>query len=144
MKTKPKVKIYTDGSSLGNPGDGGWGAILVQGNHKKEMSGFAPDTTNNRMEVQAVISALKALKKPCSVYLTSDSRYVLKSISTWMDNWEKKDWKGVKNTDLMKELNDLRKIHDIECHWIKGHTGHKENERCDVLAYSAAKKGIND
>lgn len=141
MEVKPKVKIYTDGSSLGNPGNGGWGAILVQGSHKKEMSGFEPDTTNNRMEVQAVISALKTLKKPCSVYLTSDSQYVLKSISTWMDNWEKKNWKGVKNTDLMKELNDLRKIHDIKCHWIKGHTGHKENERCDTLACLAAKKG---
>lgn len=138
---KPKVKIYTDGSSLGNPGNGGWGAILVHGDNKKEMSGFAPDVTNNQMELTAVIEALKTLKKPCHVFLTSDSKYVLDSISKWMDGWERKNWNGVKNLDLMKELNELRKIHSIECNWIKGHTGHPENERCDKLAVTAAKKG---
>lgn len=138
-KTKPKVNIYTDGSSLGNPGDGGWACVLVQGKRRKELSGYAPDTTNNRMEVQAAIEGLKALNTPCFVYLCSDSKYVVNSINEWMDGWEKKGWKKVKNVDLMKELFELKKEHDIQAKWVKGHSGHIENEKCDKLAVAAAK-----
>lgn len=143
--TPPKVNLYTDGSSLGNPGDGGWAAVLVQGKNRKELSGYEPDTTNNRMEVMAVIEGLKALKRPCYVYLVSDSKYVINAINDWMDGWERKGWKDakgkeIKNLELMQELNELRKTHEIQPKWIKGHTGHRENERCDKLAVSAAKQ----
>lgn len=139
IKTKPKVNIYTDGSSLGNPGDGGWACVLVQGKRRKELSGYEPDTTNNRMEVTAAIKGLEALTTPCFVYLCSDSKYVVNSINEWMDNWAKKGWNKVKNLDLMKELYEQKKIHDIQAKWVKGHSGHIENEVCDKLAVAAAK-----
>jgi|TARA_R110000824_G_scaffold20545_15_gene77442 ribonuclease HI len=147
QKTKEKIHIYTDGSSLGNPGDGGWAAVLIHqssfGLIRKEISGFVPDATSNQMEVTAVIRALEALKMDCAVTLYSDSKYVVNAINKWIVDWEKKNWKDVKNVDLMKRLAELKKIHEIQANWIKGHSGHVENERCDVLAVAAAKSKKN-
>ena len=136
---KHTVEIYTDGACRGNPGPGGWGALLRYGDVDKQLYGGEHLTTNNRMELKAVIEALSALSKPCKVTLTSDSTYVLKGISEWLPNWKKRGWrtagkKPVKNGDLWKTLDDLVEMHEIEWHWVKGHSGHIENELVDQLA----------
>ena len=136
---KHAVEIYTDGACRGNPGPGGWGALLRYADVDKQLYGGEHLTTNNRMELKAVIEALSALSKPCKVTLTSDSTYVLKGISEWLPNWKKRGWrtagkKPVKNGDLWKTLDDLAEMHEIEWHWVKGHSGHIENELVDQLA----------
>ena len=133
------VQIFTDGACRGNPGPGGWGALLRFGGEEKTLFGGEQDTTNNRMELTAVIEALGALKRPCDVTLTSDSTYVLKGIQEWMPNWKKRGWKTaskkpVKNVDLWKKLDVLIVEHKIDWQWVKGHSGHPENELADQLA----------
>ncbi len=138
------VEIFTDGACSGNPGPGGWGAILRYGTHEKELSGGEAQTTNNRMELTAVIAALSALKSPCQVTLTTDSRYVVDAVSKgWVYGWQKKGWmrapgEPAKNGDLWKQLLPLLKTHRVEFCWVRGHQGHPENERCDRLAVAAA------
>ena len=139
------VEIFTDGACKGNPGPGGWGAILRYGAAEKELSGGAPDTTNNKMELSAVIEALKCLKEPCRVMLYSDSTYVCNSINEgWSKNWLAKNWvnrgKPVPNADLWKQLLPLLDKHEVTFNWVRGHNGHPENERCDRLAVAAAEK----
>jgi len=134
-----KVKIFVDGACMGNPGPGGYAAILKYEDHVKEISGCDPNTTNNRMELKAVIVALKALKEPCHVILYRDSQYVVKGMTEWIHPWMKREWltsnkKEVINKDLWQTLLELNKIHKIEWKWIKGHNKHPENERCDKLA----------
>jgi ribonuclease HI len=141
------VHLFTDGACSGNPGKGGWGFVLrdLQSQKEKEGSGAEQETTNNRMELKAVIEGLKALSRPCRVSLYSDSNYVLNGLKEWMPNWKKNNWRRksgsrweeVKNADLWKELDSLQSIHKISFHHIKGHSGHPENERCDQLAVSA-------
>lgn len=134
------VQIFTDGACSGNPGPGGWGAILRYGSHQKEISGGEAQTTNNRMELTAVIMSLSSLKEPCNVVLTTDSQYVVNSVTKgWLFNWRNKNWikeksKPVPNTDLWKQLIPLLEKHNIEFVWVRGHNGHPENERCDELA----------
>ncbi|MBT3527931.1 ribonuclease HI [Porticoccaceae bacterium] len=133
------VQIFTDGACRGNPGPGGWGALLRFGGEEKTLFGGEQDTTNNRMELTAVIEALGALKRPCDVTLTSDSTYVLKGIQEWMPNWKKRGWKTaskkpVKNVDLWKKLDVLIVEHKIDWQWVKGHSGHPDNELADQLA----------
>ncbi len=146
MSDRPFVEIYTDGACSGNPGRGGWGAILRFGEHEKELCGGEPSTTNNRMELSAVIAALQALKVPCTVRLTTDSQYVAKAINdNWLYNWKIRSWrtanKGpVKNVDLWKKLDELLITHDVTFVWVKGHAGHIENERCDRLAVQYIKE----
>ncbi|MCR5783279.1 MAG: ribonuclease HI [Clostridia bacterium] len=140
-----KVYIYTDGACSGNPGPGGWGAILRWGDLEREMSGGECMTTNNRMELSAVINALCALKRPCEVMLTTDSRYVCDSVTKgWVNNWMKKGWvrngTPVPNADLWQKLLPLLDMHDVEFRWVRGHAGHPENERCDALAVAQAQK----
>ena len=141
-----KVNIYTDGACKGNPGRGGWGTILVYGAHEKELSGGDVMTTNNRMELMAVISGLEALREPCEVTLTSDSTYVINSITKkWLDGWAKKNWvksgnTPVPNADLWKRLIEAMKPHTIDWVWVRGHNGHPYNERCDRLAVAAAER----
>ena len=134
-----RVEIFTDGACRGNPGPGGWGALLRFGDDEKELCGGESETTNNRMELMAVIQALSALKRPCDVVLTSDSTYVLKGIQEWMPNWKKSGWKTatkkpVKNVDMWKQLDDVIQRHTIDWQWVKGHSGHTENEIADQLA----------
>ena len=134
-----KVDIYTDGACKGNPGLGGWGALLVAGEAEKEIFGGTRDTTNNRMELQAVIEALTALKRPCTVVLHTDSQYVQKGISEWIHGWKARGWKTstkepVKNEDLWKALDATQTMHTIEWRWVRGHNGHPGNERADMLA----------
>ena len=141
----PSVLIYTDGACRGNPGPGGWGAILISGEHVKEICGGEPDTTNNRMELMAAIQALEALKKPCKVELHTDSTYVMKGISEWIFGWKKRGWKTadgkpVKNDDLWRRLDTARARQDVSWNWVKGHAGHELNERADALA----RKGLTD
>lgn len=136
------VKIYTDGACSGNPGPGGWGALLRYGDHEKELSGGEPETTNNRMELMAAIMALEALKKRCKVDLYTDSVYVRDGITKWLEGWKAKGWrtankKEVKNQDLWKRLDEAVSKHDVSFHWVKGHAGHPENERADALATGA-------
>ncbi len=135
-----QVTIFSDGSSLGNPGPGGWGTILRYGNREKELSGAEPMTTNNRMELTAVIEGLKALKEPCDVTIYSDSSYVVKAINEWLEDWIKRDFKKVKNPDLWKEYIEAAKPHRVKAVWVRGHNGHVENERCDELARKSAEK----
>ena len=146
-----EVSIYTDGACRGNPGRGGWGAILVYGRFEKELSGGERVTTNNRMEILAVLEALGALKVPCIVELYTDSQYVAKAIKDrWLVGWQKNGWvnsakKPVKNQDLWKRMPALLERHEVRFHWLKGHAGHAENERCDELARAeASKKGLPD
>ena len=134
-----RVEIYTDGACRGNPGPGGWGALFRFGDDEKELCGGEAETTNNRMEMMAVIQALSALKRPCDVVLTSDSTYVLKGIQEWMPSWKKRGWKTatkkpVKNVDLWKLLDNAIQGHTIDWQWVKGHSGHAENEIADQLA----------
>ncbi|MDE2619614.1 MAG: ribonuclease HI [Sphingomonadales bacterium] len=140
MKT---VEIFTDGACKGNPGPGGWGAVLRWGAHEKEMSGSAPATTNNRMELTAVIEALNALKGPCDIQLHTDSRYVIDGITGWIHSWQRNGWKNsqkkpVLNADLWQALLAAVGRHKVTWHWVKGHNGHPENERADQLASNAA------
>ena len=142
---KKTVEIFTDGACSGNPGPGGWGAVLRYGGREKELSGGEADTTNNRMELTACIAALSALKEPCKVSLTTDSQYVFNGITKgWAASWKKNGWrkadkKTALNSDLWEERLRLSSIHDVTFHWIKGHAGHPENERCDRLAVAAVK-----
>ncbi|CAJ93555.1 ribonuclease HI [Cupriavidus necator] len=134
-----EVTIYSDGACKGNPGRGGWGAVLVAGASEKEMFGGEPNTTNNRMEMTAVIEALRALKRPCVVRVYTDSQYVQKGISEWLPGWKARGWKTadkkpVKNADLWQELDTLAQPHQISWHWVRGHNGHPGNERADALA----------
>jgi ribonuclease HI len=136
---KPAIVIYTDGACSGNPGPGGWGAILISGEHRKELSGGEAVTTNNRMELLAAISALEALKGPSQVDLHTDSKYVQDGIGKWIHGWKKNGWKTadrkpVKNAELWQRLDAARQRHEVEWHWVKGHAGHAENERADELA----------
>lgn len=136
------VEIFTDGACSGNPGPGGWGAILRYNGHEKEMSGGDPETTNNRMEMTAAIEALKALKKPSTVDLYTDSKYLQQGVNEWMEGWKAKGWPAkIKNQDLWKEIDSLIQTHNVRFHWVKGHDGHPENERADVLATSAIPRG---
>jgi len=137
------VDIFTDGACKGNPGPGGWGALLRMGKHEKELSGAEADTTNNRMEMTAVIRALEALIEPCDVTLYSDSKYVLDGITKWVHGWKKRGWvnaskKPVRNADLWHELIEVSDRHQIDWQWVKGHSGHPENDRVDRLASDAA------
>lgn len=140
------VELFTDGACSGNPGAGGWGAILRYGNHEKEFCGGEKNTTNNRMELTAVIKGLSALKEPCRVHIVTDSKYVSDGISkgwakSWQQNgWKKADKKPALNTELWQELLNLLEVHTVDIEWVKGHAGHKENERCDALAVSYYKK----
>ena len=133
------VEIYSDGACRGNPGPGGWGALLRYNKREKELWGGEADTTNNRMELMAAIRALEALKRRSHVKLYTDSIYVMKGITTWIHDWKRKGWrtadkKPVKNEDLWRRLDELAARHEIEWHWVKGHAGHPENERADALA----------
>lgn len=133
------IEIFTDGACSGNPGPGGWGAILRWNGNEKELSGGEAETTNNRMELMAAISALESLKEPCSADLYTDSSYVRDGIGKWMFGWKKNGWrtadkKPVKNLELWQRLDEARKRHKVEWHWVKGHAGHPENERADELA----------
>ena len=140
------VELYTDGSCSGNPGPGGWGAILRYGTHEKELSGGDAHTTNNRMELSAVIAGLEQLKEPCAVTLTSDSKYVCDAIvKGWARSWKKNGWRKsdkspALNTDLWERLLRLLDIHQVKVFWVKGHAGHPENERCDRLAVAETQK----
>lgn len=141
-----KVEIFTDGACSGNPGPGGWGAVLRYKGFEKEMSGGEHETTNNRMELTAVIRALSALKEPCEVDLTTDSKYVCDSINLgWARSWEKRGWKKADgkpalNTDLFSQLLELCDMHNVNFIWVKGHAGHPENERCDRLAVAQTER----
>ena len=140
------VLLYTDGACSGNPGPGGWGAVLVYGSARKELSGGEPSTTNNRMELTAAIRGLQALREPCHVILTSDSRYLVDAVEKgWLDSWQRRGWKRGKNepvlnVDLWQELLPLLRLHEVELVWVKGHAGHPENERCDRLAVAEWEK----
>ncbi len=140
-----QVVIYTDGACLGNPGPGGWGALLQYEGREKELSGSEPHTTNNRMELMGAIAALQQLKEPCSITLHTDSTYVMKGMSEWIKGWVAKGWKTadkkpVKNADLWQLLLDAASQHKVQWKWVKAHNGHPENERVDVLARDAALK----
>ena len=142
MKT---VNIYTDGACRGNPGIGGWGALVEYGDVTKQYYGGLKVTTNNQMELQAAIEGLKALKEPCMVHLTTDSKYVMQGITLWIDNWKKNNWKNsakkdVKNKELWIELDKYVSKHNVQWHWVKGHSGHTQNEIADFLA----NKGIDN
>ena len=137
--TADTIYIYSDGACKGNPGPGGWGALLVSSGHRKEISGGEANTTNNRMEMTAVIRALESLKRPSTVEVHTDSQYVQKGISEWMPGWKRRNWrtadgKPVKNQDLWLQLDALSQLHRIEWKWVRGHAGHPENERADALA----------
>ena len=136
------VEIFTDGACSGNPGPGGWGAVLRYGTVEKELSGGEPQTTNNRMEMMAAIMALESLKRPSRIKLTTDSQYVKDGLTKWLPGWIKKGWKTsdnkpVKNVDLWQRLQAAMQGHQVELHWVRGHNGHPENERCDALARKA-------
>ena len=142
MKT---VNIYTDGACRGNPGDGGWGVLIEYKNFSKEYFGGEKNTTNNKMELKAAIEGLKVLKETCEVHITTDSKYVMDGITSWIQNWKKNNWmnsskKEVKNKDLWIELDELTSRHNIKWNWVKGHSGHKKNEIADSLA----NKGIDN
>jgi ribonuclease HI len=139
-KEEPVV-VYTDGGCRPNPGLGGWGAVLLHKGREKELSGAEPDTTNNRMELTAAVSALEALKRPCKVVIHTDSQYLQRGVTEWMPSWKRNGWKrregAVKNLDLWQELDRLTQVHEVKWYWVKGHAGHVYNERCDVLASEA-------
>ena len=143
-----KILLFSDGSSLGNPGPGGWGTILQYKETKKELSGGDPHTTNNIMELRGVIEGLKILKEKCDVTIFSDSKYVVQGINEWLANWKKNNWKTasktpVKNQELWEEYDKLSTLHTIQAIWVKGHAGHIENERCDILARTEAQKFVS-
>jgi ribonuclease HI len=136
------VQIYTDGGCAPNPGPGGWGAILINGEHRRELNGGEPHSTNNRMELMAAISALEALKRPCVVDIHTDSQYVRNGITQWIKNWKRNGWRTaskepVKNVDLWQRLDAALQAHEVRWHWVKGHAGHELNERADELVHEA-------
>lgn len=136
------MELFTDGGCRGNPGPGGWGALLRFGQHEKELYGYDAETTNNRMELMAAIAGLEFLNEPCHVVLTTDSQYVRQGITSWISNWKAKGWKTaakkpVKNKDLWQRLDEASYRHDVDWRWVKGHSGHAENERVDALANQA-------
>jgi ribonuclease HI len=135
-----KITLFSDGSALGNPGPGGYGVILRYGDKERELSGSELHTTNNRMELKGAIEGLRALREPCEVDIVSDSSYVVKGINEWLMNWIKRDFKKVKNPDLWKEYIEVSKGHKVHAIWVRGHDGHEENERCDILAKEAAQE----
>lgn len=144
-----KVVIFTDGACSGNPGWGGWGAILSWNGREKELLGGAPDTTNNRMELMAAIAALEALKRPCEIELHTDSEYLRQGVTQWIHNWKRNGWrtadrKPVKNEDLWKRLDEALGRHRIDWRWVKGHAGHEMNERADMLARAGLKQARGD
>lgn len=137
-----RVELFTDGACRGNPGPGGWGALLTHAGHERELYGAEPDTTNNRMELRAAIEGLAALSQRCEVALTTDSTYVMKGITEWLPNWKRRDWKTasrkpVANADLWRLLDEQAQRHKVGWHWVKGHSGHPGNERADALANRA-------
>ena len=139
-----RVEVFTDGACKGNPGPGGWGVLLRMGSHEKELSGGDPETTNNRMEMTAVIKALHALIEPCEVVIHTDSRYVIDGMTKWIHGWKKKGWinaskQPVRNADLWHDLIEAVSRHKVHWQWVRGHSGHVENERVDKLACDAAK-----
>lgn len=139
------VEIFTDGACSGNPGPGGWGAVLRFDQQEKDLSGGEKDTTNNRMEMMAVIAALEALKRPCQVTITTDSQYVMKGMTEWLPGWKARNWRTaskqpVKNADLWQRLEKAASIHQLTWQWVRGHSGHPENERADQLAVAAREK----
>ena len=139
MSDKPIVEAFTDGACSGNPGPGGWGVLLRMGNREKELSGGESDTTNQQMELQAAVEALKALTRPCRITIVSDSKYVVQGMKEWIHNWKKKGWKTagkkpVSNLERWQELDKLATKHEVTWQWVKGHAGHPENERADELA----------
>lgn len=143
MTELTQVELFTDGACKGNPGPGGWGAVIRAGKHEKELAGGEPLTTNNRMELTAAIRGLNALTRPCRVTLSTDSRYVMDGLTKWIHGWQKNGWKTadkkpVKNADLWQALLEAAKPHRVEWKWVKGHAGHPENERADRLASDAA------
>ena len=143
------MEIFTDGACSGNPGPGGYGSVLRYGGQTKEISGYDLYTTNNRMEMMAVIEALRLLKKPCIIRIVTDSNYVVKGMTQWLPVWIKRNWlnkqkKPVLNRDLWETLLDVSKPHEIEWIWVRGHAGHEENERCDELAREAIRAGIEE
>ncbi len=145
----PKVLIYTDGACRGNPGPGGWGAILISRGREKELCGGEPATTNNRMELMAAIQALEALNKPCKVELHTDSTYVKNGVTQWIHNWKARGWKTadkspVKNEDLWKRIDQARARHEVDWRWVKGHAGHELNERADLLANKGMKEMLGE
>ena len=141
------VEIFSDGACSGNPGPGGWGTILRWRGKVKELSGYEAETTNNRMELMGAISGLEAVKKPCRVRLSTDSQYVCRGMTAWIDGWLKNNWKNSKrqevlNRDLWERVYHLCQVHDVQWVWVRGHAGHPENERCDQLAREAVKRGV--
>jgi ribonuclease HI len=153
MQMPKKVILITDGACIGNPGPGGWACILRYGEHKKELYGSEPKTTNNRMELKAVIAGLSALKEPCAVLVTTDSKYVKQGLTEWLERWKKRSWvrkveglpgtQPVKNRDLWEQLDALKSKHSITLEWVKGHADHPDNNRCDRLATKAARKQLS-
>jgi len=144
-----KVEVFTDGACLGNPGPGGWAALLRMGTREKELSGGEPDTTNNRMELMAAIAGIEALKRACEVVVTTDSEYVRRGVEEWLARWQANGWrtsdkKPVKNRDLWERMAAALEGHTVRWHWVRGHTGHVENERVDELAREAALKIKNE
>jgi ribonuclease HI len=145
MSATAKVQIFTDGACQGNPGPGGWAAVLVSGPHRREITGYEPATTNNRMELQAAIEGLRNLKQPCAVELYTDSQYLKNGMEQWMAKWKRNGWRTaarqpVKNADLWEQLDAEASRHKISWHWVRGHDGHVENERCDHLANEAIRQ----
>jgi ribonuclease HI len=133
-----QISLFSDGSSLGNPGFGGYCAILRYGKTEKIVSGAVSDATNNQMELLAVIEGLRALKEPCLVHIVSDSSYVVRGINEWLNGWVKKEFRKVKNPDMWKDYLEVSKTHKVKAQWVRGHNGHDENERCDEIARSEA------
>lgn len=145
-ESRPVVEIFSDGACSGNPGPGGYGTLLRCGEHLRELSGYDPETTNNRMELLGAIAGLEALNRSCQVDLTTDSQYVCKGMTEWIHGWRKKGWKNSKkeevaNRDLWERLLELCRKHQVTWHWVRGHAGHPENERCDELARQAIANG---
>ncbi|MCZ0926327.1 ribonuclease HI [Halomonas janggokensis] len=145
----PRVTVYTDGACRGNPGPGGWGVVLASGQHEKTLYGYEAQTTNNRMELMAAIMALRTLNTPCQVAIWTDSQYVRQGITQWIHNWRKRQWKTaakqpVKNAELWKELDAEAQRHQVEWHWVKGHSGHPGNERADALANQAIDEAVQN
>ena len=143
----PAIEIYTDGACKGNPGPGGWGAILIYKNHQKKINGFNKHTTNNIMELTAVIEALKTLNERCNITITTDSNYVKLGITKWIHNWKKNGWltsqkKPLKNKSLWQELDKLKSQHNMKWYWVKAHAGHQLNEQADLLANQAIEKNV--
>lgn len=145
QKSRQIVEIFTDGACSGNPGPGGWGAVLRYGSVEKELSGSEEQTTNNRMELMAAIRAIEAVKRPCDIHLHTDSEYLRQGITSWIHSWKARGWKTadkkpVKNVDLWQRLEHAIETHDVKWHWVKGHSGHKENDRADELARLAIRQ----